>query len=727
MANLTSSTSSVPTSNMGDTVYDFRNMAKNRRSAFERRWYDNNFFDDGYHYRFYSRVANKIIDLADRATLYNPMRAIPKASRQVRGIANLLVAPDFVPVIYPEKTDNQDPQSLKEAEDRAHKASTWMQKEWDTQDLVEKLAFMAILAAKHGVSWMQIWPDSEEEAIKTQVYDAFDIFVLGEMTEVSDLPFIIKSVPRLISQIKADSNYDEDQVNKITPDNKFASSDIKEAYMQARFNRIGNPDEVATLIENEALIKERLNSENMANIRKQDDGEKILKGRKEGDSVIRQVFTAGNVWLRDRYVDMPDYNFVDFRMEPGPIYGVPLIERFIPQNKSLDLLVSRAERYSHSMVTGIWMKQQGQQFKITNDAGGQIIEYSGSPPVQAQIAPIPAFFFELMNLMGSLIEEQGTSTSTLGKLPTGVKANSAIESLKESEYANLVIPTRRLKNTVKRIAEKMLDIADQHYITPQTVYDMKDGKASYFDVIGGSALEGRKKLKVADGLEQAIPLKKDYKVEIEVQTGMAYTQEGKKAAAKDLAEFLLQLAQAQMINPDVVKQFVQQLFKIYNFGPTEDIMTAMNQPDMTNQLSEQQLLQMKMAVLEAMQDAGEIGPEAQKSRMMENKIGVLEALKESGLADNMVKPNAPQGKQVSETLSYKDAPEDIKRQIEMQAGLQPSQGISPAGSDQIQQHHEMSLNAQDSANKTQQTQVQSHVALNPPAPKNTAKPTAKKK
>lgn len=43
-------------------------------------------------------------------------------------------------------------------------------------------------------------------------------------------------------------------------------------------------------------------------------------------------------------------------------------------------------------------------------------------------------------------------------------------------------------------------------------------------------------------------------------------------------------------------------------------------------------------------------------------------------------------KSPTETLNYKDAPEDVKRQIEMQAGLTPSQSISPAGSQQFEAH-----------------------------------------
>ncbi len=37
----------------------------------------------------------------------------------------------------------------------------------------------------------------------------------------------------------------------------------------------------------------------------------------------------------------------------------------------------------------------------------------------------------------------------------------------------------------------------------------------------------------------------------------------------------------------------------------------------------------------------------------------------------------------SESINYKDAPEDIKRQMEAAAGMEPSSGMSPSGSDQI--------------------------------------------
>ena len=181
------------------------------------------------------------------------------------------------------------------------------------QDLMEKLALMVILAAKNHLAYLQVWPDAVQETIRTQVYDAFDIYLIGSLTEVSDSPFVIKTQPRLIAEIKADERFDSEKLIQINPDNRHASSDIKEAYMKARHGGVGNPEEAATLIEKEAFIKEYLNDENMSRIRAQKNGEQILKGKKKYDPVIRHTFVEGNISVKDEYINLPDYPIVDFR------------------------------------------------------------------------------------------------------------------------------------------------------------------------------------------------------------------------------------------------------------------------------------------------------------------------------------------------------------------------------------------------------------------------------
>jgi hypothetical protein len=664
-------TNAITSVAMGQTIEEILTAASSQRMGFERRWYDNNFFDDGYHFRYLSRTQNKIVDLSERQNIWAPIRAIPKASRQIRGVANLLVSRDFVPVIYPERVNKiqfTDPAeyklALESAKNIAKRSGHWVEEEMRNQDIVIKIAQMVILAAKHGVSYMQVWPDAVTESIKTSVLDAFDVYLDGTVTDIEDSPYIIKAIPKFISEIKANENFDSEQLEKINPDNKQASSEIKNAYMSTRFAKMTVADATATIIQKEAFIKEYLNEETRERIRLMGN-EDVIKDKKDGDMVMRHTFVAGNITLRDEYLDMPSYPIVDFRFEPGPMYQVPLIERFIPANKSLDMLLSRAERYAHTMVVGTWLKQKGQQFNITNQAGGQIIEYEGTPPVQGQMASIPSFFFDLIGYMQGLIEEQGVTTTTLGKLPKGVKGQGAIESLKESEYANLVIADRRLKDTLTRIAEKFLDIADDYFVEPQTVYYLEKGEPQYFDVIGAGAKEKREKEGIPAPAD-AVPLKKDYKVEIEITSAPAYTRDGQRQVLVDLMDRMIQLSQIGAIPPEALKVVTQQFLETFQFGATAEIMDAIEEYGMEGSMTEDQISALKVAIMEVFKDLQKAGMlPSEEERIQEAKVANLEVMKETGGKQEETKPP-------SRSISFKDMPAEGKIQMAQQAGIQLS-------------------------------------------------------
>ena len=680
------STNSLSFSQIGQSVEYMMNRARDQRLAFERRWYDNNFFDDGYHFRYMQRSQNKIVDLSQGSTIWNPMRSIPKASRQMRGVANLLASRNFVPIVYPEhiSTSQYPPQQgqdeqmqpnpeYQQAKDESKRVAKgtghFLREEWKKQNLTELLAFMIILTGKHGVSYLQCWPDSVEEEIKTQVYDAFDIYVLGSYTEIEQLPFMIKTRRRLISEIKADERYKEELVAQINPDNRFASSEIKEAYEKARHGGVGNPDEAASVIEKEAFIKEYLDSDNEGKIGRQENGPDILRGKKKGDMVMRHTYVAGNITLKDEYVNLPGYPFVDLRFEPGPIYQVLLIERFIPSNKSLDLVVSRVERYLHTMVAGSWSVKSGEPAEPNNTAGGQIFNYNTSPPIQNPIASIPQFVFSFMGLLESFIEEQGVTTTALGKIPKGVRAHAAIESLKESEYANLSIASERLKNVVKRISEKIIYYVDDFYVTPQTVSYLEKGEPTYMDIIGYSNIAKREAVGVSTP-QDVIPIKKTCRVDIEVESGLAYTQGGKKEAARELGDFLLNIAQIGLVSPEVVKTYFRNMLELYGFGATAEIMEAMDQFSAQGQMEQANIDRLKIALAEVIKDleGSEVLPDS-KTRIEENKLGMAEFAKDTGLLDNK-QEGGEENKPPSRSISFKDLPPEGKVQLAGQAGIQ---------------------------------------------------------
>lgn len=675
---------------MGEVVDAMMQSAKETRYTFERKWYDSNFFYDGYHFRYLSRTQNKIIDLSEGNSIYQPMRAIPKASRQLNGIVNLLTANDFLPVIYPERVNKaayppipgQDPNTgqqvmqpnpeLKAAMDEAKRIAKlsghWLMEEWKNQTLAEKVAYMVLLTGKHFVSYMQIWPDAVKEKINTKVYDAFDVYLLGDLDELEEQPFIGKGTPKLITEMMANEMFDLDKRMQLHPDNKMASSEIKEAYMNARFGKgLRTGDASATLIQKEFFILEHLDKFNFDRIKQQKNAGDILKDRKEGDPVIRHCWVGGNVPLYECYEDLSSYPWVEYRMEPGAMYGTPMIERFIPANKSLDTIVSRMERYTNTMPLGVMVERQGEDSQITNVAGGQVVKYKVTPPRFETQAPLPNFIFNLVEMFGSYIDEQGVSLSTLNKIPQGVKAASAIESLKESEYSNLAMSQRRLKLTVKKIAEKFLDLADRFFVTPQTFTLMEKGEPTYFDIVGKAGVEGRKQLHIDDLSEDVVPISKEMRVDIEVQTGMAYTREGQKEAASKLAELMTQWVQLGIIPPQALQSFVETLLESFQYGPVADFMSTMEEFGQQGSLSDQQIEAMKVAVLEVLKDASVVGPKADEKLVDSTKLGVVEALKDTG----MLKKEKPQeDKGPSKSVSFKDLPPEGKAQLAAQAGIQ---------------------------------------------------------
>ena len=662
-------TSNIETMDIGKEVDNMMTLANNTRKPYARNWYNNNFFDDGHHLRSISRTTGRIMDLSNRATLYSPRRSIPKASRQIRGMVNLILSQDFIPQIRPDKinrysyNDLQEyQQTLQSAKVTAKKVGYWLEEEWKNQDLDIKLSEMLLLTMKNYISYMQVWPDALEEAIRTQVYDAFDIYVMNNVTSIYDSPFIIKSVPKLIREIKANENFDQKQLDKITPDSRYASDEIKEAYLISKFGKAGvGSDSAATLLLKEAFLKEYINEENLPRIRDQKNAGQILANKKKGDPIVRQVFVAGDIWLRDEYTNLPDYPFVDLRLEPGALYGVAQIERFIPSNKSLDSVMSRIERMIHTMNVGVWTKRKGENFQISNVAGGLMAEYDTTPPQQVPMAGLPASTFQFINLLNSFIEEQGVTTSALGQLPKGVKAWGAIESLKASEFSNLFVAIKQLKKCIQRISEKMLDIADNHFINKQTVMRLDKGEPAYFDIIGQAGVEARQGIDEADKLEGVVPIKKDYKVDITIESGLGYTEEGKKGRMMEIANFMIELAKLGVLPPETIKLVIMQLIEVFKFGPSSEMMESLD--GLTNEeLGDKQRQDIKLAVVEAMKDlkqAGLFDPDEEKHLAI-TKAGSIEALADAKKAGLFDKPKEPEKVDEAEEIERIDKVESGK-------------------------------------------------------------------
>lgn len=703
--------SKTSSEHIGQAVEELVSTAVRQRRYHERRWFDNNFFDDGFHFRVVSKKTGRVIDHLSYTNGYIE-RAIPRASRQIRAVTNLLFSAEPYPVVYPERMTIEnfktpdgrfDEAAYKQASDDAkhvaRKQGNWISTEWDEQELSLKLIDLMLLAAKNSVSYLQVYSDTENEKICTKICDAFDIVTYGDRRELDDEPFIAKTQPMDLVDVYNNPLFEEAKVAKLTPDNKYATSEIKDAYMRVRFGtKMTGDNKDGSIIIKETFMKEILTDENWKNAVKLGSDTGAMEGKSRGDTIMRHPFSAGGVTLRDEYVDYDHYPFADFRFEPGMMYQTPFIERFIPQNKSIDVIMTRLEKWVNAMVVGVYQQRKGENFQISNFPGGQVMQYETTPLTQMNMSSVGNTPFNVIEMMDKYIDEQGATTAGGMGIPSGVKSGVAIESVKATEYANLKISTLMLKKTIKTITELMLERADKDFMQPHETSYLEDGEPKYFDVIGSRGMQLSQKLK-KDIPHGVIPLRKDLKVRIEIEPGLGLTMDGKKQAMQQIIDYMIKLSAPPpqgigAIPVDAVKMVTKKFMETYGYGSTQEFMEIVDTAPNANQMSDEDILKMKVAIIEALRDSGAVGPEMEQRLVQSTKVGVLETMKETGMIDkvNKMAEPVPDNPELA-PIPYKDAPEDIKRQMEKNAGLIPSTGISPAGTDQIVK----GVNAQKSA------------------------------
>jgi hypothetical protein len=670
---------------IGSLIEQMNKDALTRRRTHERRWYDNNFFDDGYHFRFVSKKTGRVVDTLNRSNGYIE-RAIPRASKQIRGVANLLFTPEYYPVVYPERitrekffdpnTQQYDEEGYKQTLDLykriARLRGVYLSTMWEDElDLPLKLIDMLLLAAKNSIAYIQVYTDAQGK-LCAYVFDAFDLIHYGDKKWLNELPFMTKACPWDLNEVKSSPMFDPSKIVKLDPDNQYATSEIKNAYMRARFGTRGDNENQNTIIVRETFIQEYLTDENWKQAIKLSAETGAMEGKSKGDMIMRHPFSAGGVTLKDEYVNYDSYPFAEFRYEPGYLYQAPLIERFIPLNKSLDVVVTRLEKWINAMVVGVYMQRKGENFQINNFPGGQKIEYETTPPTQMQTATTGQTPFAFLDIIDKYIEEQGASTFTLNKLPAGVTANAAFESSQQREYMNMKVATKMLKKTITDIAKLTLERTHKDMIEPQEIEHKEDGKPEYFTVIGKAGYQAQQKVNnsIPDDI---VVIDKDVKVRVEIEPGLGLTMAGKRESMNTVITKAIELTTAVpgSIPPEALQMMIKRFLETFGWGSTQELMETMEEGMSMQELTEEQITRLKIALAETMKDLGVVGKEADDRLVDSTKLGTLEAMKDAGLLDDLGKkeePEQPERNKVS--IAYKDLPADGKAQAASLAGIQ---------------------------------------------------------
>lgn len=704
---------------IGKYVEDVNFQAIMRRRSWERRWYNTNWFDDGLHFRVMSKRTGQIIDHVQRYSGFIE-RALPRASKQIRGIGALLLTPEYYPVVYPARivsdkfadkiTGQIDQQAFTAEEDKAKREAKlrgiWLQRTWEDELQLElQMIDNILLTLKNGISFNQIYTDPRTKRVTSDVLDAFDVIMYGDKRELNQLPFMTKALPMDFNDVLSSEMFDEEYKKDLSPDNLYATSEIKEAYMRARYGSKLNAQNVNSVIVRESFIKEYLSDDNWEQAIKLGEDNGAMEGKSKGDMIMRHPFSAGGVCLKDEYINYDDYPFSEFRMESGYLYQVPVMERFIPMNKSQDIVATRIEKWINTMVSGIYRVRKGENLIISNIPGGQKVEYEGTPPDQMPISSVGSTPFQFMELTDKYIEEQGISSTNISQLPNNV-ADNTIENIQQQEYTNMKMANTRFKAYIVKIGQLCMERGDKDYIHPVEVSYEENVKGKkvvkYFDVVGTRGKKAHDK--VGKGLpNDTITLDRKAKIRIEADTGLGLTADGRRKSMIELMTQALEWYKAGFLAPTAMAMVIKRYVEEMGYGSTEEFMDEVEKGISQGQMSQTQIQQMQIALLQVLKDTKAVGPEHEKALTESTQLGTLKTMKDVGLLDQLNQ----QGKQNIEADDlvklYKDAPDDVRRDIEQKLGLTSSQAepVSPSQADSahklhevVRGSHEMAMSAQ---------------------------------
>src|ERR1022692_333757 len=372
--------------------------------------------------------------------------------------------------------------------------------------------------------------------------------------------------------------------------------------------------------------------------------------------------------------------FVMFRgiPVPGRFWPTSITEQLRgPQtelNKIRSQIVENASKFGNPSL--MVSRQAGVNF---SGKPGERIDYNSTiqdpTPSYLEAPPLPAYVLEQQKQIElSMQEISGQHEVSHAQVPAGVKAASAINLLQEADDTKLGPSIFEMEESIGVAGEMLLELVAQFWSDERTIMIAGEDHAMDALVFRGAAL------------------KENTRVEVQTGSMIPRSKAAKQASIQDMMGLYMQYGQAgqpmdkRMLGKVLKDMEAGDLAKL--FGDTSVDESQINREN--QQMSQGNELPVNPFDSQSAHVAGHTEyqkgptylqlPEEAKTAM-ERHIALhrQQIQKEQELAAQSQQP--PQEKHDPvETLAYKDAPPDIKRQIEKQAGLEPSkeEDLEPA-------------------------------------------------
>ena len=413
---------------------------------------------------------------------------------------------------------------------------------------------------------------------------------------------------------------------------------------------------------------------------------------------LRVVWAKGKILCEEPnpYKHLPYIMFKGISA-PGRFWPTTLVEQLRgPQtelNKKKSQISENGDRFGNPALLAA--KQANVQY---SGKPGERIDFDDTVPnaIPSYLQPpsMPQYVLNQQDRIESSIEAiAGQHEVSSAQVPAGVTAAAAINLLQEADDTRLGPQIYNMEETIGEAGQRLLEMIAKYWTTEKTI--LIGGEDSAWDVMvfRGAALKGN--------------------THVEVQEGSMFPQSkaSKQAAIQNVLNMALQYSTQPLNARDLGK-----VLRDYQAGALEnlfgDISVDESQANRENGLlaqgeqipinsfdNQQAHIEIhtdfqKGAAYSQMPQEIKVNIERHVAEHREQLLRSMGPVAPDGSAAPQAAPPAPTP---AETLNYKDAPPDIKRQIEAQAGLEPSkeepeqsaeQPSAPAGAPAPQQQGE---------------------------------------
>lgn len=383
----------------------------------------------------------------------------------------------------------------------------------------------------------------------------------------------------------------------------------------------------------------------------------------------RAVWAHGKVLVDEPnpYGDLPYVMFEDIEV-PGRFWPTSTVEQLRePQtelNKIRSQITDNAQRLGNPALLAA--KQANVQY---DGVPGERIDYDDTVPnaIPSYLQPpsMPQYVLQQQeSIEASMQEISGQHEVSSAQVPAGVTAASAINLLQEADDTRLGPAIYDMEETLGIAGTRLLELVAKYWTDERIVMIAGEDQAWTTISFRGSALKEN--------------------THVEVQAGSAFpkSKAAKQAAIQDALNLALQYSGPGGLNPRDLGKVLRDM----EAGALEklfgDLTVDAAQVNRENvQLAQGQRLAINPFDNHQAHIDGHT--EMQKSASYQLLAPPAREGVELHVAEHraqLLKSMGPQAPQVTpaETLDYKDAAPDIQRQIEEQAGLEPSHEAPPA-------------------------------------------------